>query len=337
MPVTVQRADFIGFEALRNAVQDAPVDIVQLGKGSMTGTLVHASVGTLGISSGRFSRAMRTVGALSGHRWTLGMVLNGTSSMQQIDTAPGDLVLIKPNQELFTHFPTQNFYATTLLTETELFAYLESQQPGASEAAVLRQSAAVLATPPDVAEVRINQFRTLLKEVCNEGPAMSEEAADFCRRNILDLMTSPILEAAAQRESQFHISRRRLLREIDHYLTDAGSRPIHISEICEQFNITRRTLHRTFNEIMHIAPMTFLRHKRLCDVHSALLNGDSATVIKYVAREHGFIEQGRFAADYRKLFGELPSTTLHRAIQWMRVIAWWTIIGCWLLLCQVSC
>ena len=321
MPVTVQRADFVGFEALRNAVQDSPVDIVQLGLGQMTGTLVHASVGTLGISTGRFSRAMRSLGALSGHRWALGMVLNAPASMQQINVTPGDLIILKSHQELFTHFPTQNFYAATFLTETELFDYLESQQPGASTSAVLRQSTAVLAAPPDLAEARVNQFRTLLKVICNEGPEMSEEAADFYRRNLLELVTSPLLEREEKRESKFHLSKRRLVREIDHYLTDAGSRPIHISEICEQFHITRRTLHRTFNDVYGIPPITFLRRKRLGDVHSALLNGDSATMVKHVAREHGFIELGRFAVEYRRLFGELPSTTLRRAIQWMRVFA----------------
>ena len=32
-----------------------------------------------------------------------------------------------------------------------------------------------------------------------------------------------------------------------------------------------------------------------------------------VANEWGFWHMGGFAADYRKLFGELPSTTLNRA------------------------
>jgi AraC-like DNA-binding protein len=47
-------------------------------------------------------------------------------------------------------------------------------------------------------------------------------------------------------------------------------------------------------------------------VHTALLMGGPAT-IKEIAIEHGFVELGRFAGEYRRLFGELPSQTLRRA------------------------
>ena len=59
-------------------------------------------------------------------------------------------------------------------------------------------------------------------------------------------------------------------------------------------------------------PIAFLRRKRLGDVHRALLMAGRSTSIREVAVEHGFIELGRFAREYRRHFGELPSTTLRR-------------------------
>jgi len=35
-------------------------------------------------------------------------------------------------------------------------------------------------------------------------------------------------------------------------------------------------------------------------------------MVKEIAIEHGFVELGRFAGDYRRMFGELPSETLQR-------------------------
>jgi AraC-like DNA-binding protein len=103
-----------------------------------------------------------------------------------------------------------------------------------------------------------------------------------------------------------------LVRDVDRYIDEAGSRPIHISELCEHFHVHRRRLHRAFDEVLGVPPITFLRRKRLSDVHSALLLAGPAATVKKIAIEHGFLELGRFSAAYRRMFGELPSTTLRR-------------------------
>jgi transcriptional regulator GlxA family with amidase domain len=99
-----------------------------------------------------------------------------------------------------------------------------------------------------------------------------------------------------------------LVREVDRFLVDAGNRPIHISELREKFKVHRRALHRAFSGAVGMPPITFLRRKRLGDVHAAL-------PVKEIAVEHGFLELGRFAGAYRRLFGELPSRTLQRRIR----------------------
>ena len=103
----------------------------------------------------------------------------------------------------------------------------------------------------------------------------------------------------------------RLVRNVEHYLDTAGSRPVHVSEICAQFNVSRRSLHRAFDDVLGLGPVTFLRHKRLCAVHSALRDSNPATTtIGEIAMQHGFIELGRFSHYYQSLFGEYPSETL---------------------------
>ena len=87
---------------------------------------------------------------------------------------------------------------------------------------------------------------------------------------------------------------------------------MHISEICAQFNVSRRSLHRAFDDMLGLGPVTFLRRKRLCAIHSALMANTTATAtIGEIAMQHGFIELGRFSHYYRSLFGEYPSETLH--------------------------
>jgi AraC family ethanolamine operon transcriptional activator len=64
--------------------------------------------------------------------------------------------------------------------------------------------------------------------------------------------------------------------------------------------------------VLGIGPIAFLRHHRLCSVHSRLRQGHpSTTHVTDVATEFGFLELGRFSRYYATLFGEYPSQTLH--------------------------
>ena len=124
-------------------------------------------------------------------------------------------------------------------------------------------------------------------------------------------MTGTIVHALPSDSSAHLSSASQLVGKVDDYLEAAGLRPVHISEICAHLNVTRRTLHRAFFDVLGLGPITFLRHKRLCAIHSVLRDNDPATTtVARVAIQHGFIELGRFSHYYHSLFGEYPSETL---------------------------
>ncbi len=86
-----------------------------------------------------------------------------------------------------------------------------------------------------------------------------------------------------------------LIRPVD--LTQAAATP-------------ERTLHKHFLRFVGIAPFAFLRRLRLAAAREALLSTtDSVTEI---ATKYGVGHFGRFSADYRRYFGELPSATRRR-------------------------
>jgi transcriptional regulator GlxA family with amidase domain len=54
--------------------------------------------------------------------------------------------------------------------------------------------------------------------------------------------------------------------------------------------------------------------RRLNKARAALRRADPSTAsVAQVARNHHFLELGRFAVTYRTTFGELPSATLQRS------------------------
>jgi AraC-like DNA-binding protein len=63
-----------------------------------------------------------------------------------------------------------------------------------------------------------------------------------------------------------------------------------------------------------MSPSRYIRLRRMQRVHRVLRHRSPETAtISEVARDHGFSELGRFAAEYRKQYGELPSETLRNA------------------------
>ena len=59
--------------------------------------------------------------------------------------------------------------------------------------------------------------------------------------------------------------------------------------------------------------MKYAKQIRLESAQRALLAARSGiTTVTDVAMDHGFFQLGRFSADYRRVFGELPSVTLGR-------------------------
>jgi AraC family ethanolamine operon transcriptional activator len=79
-------------------------------------------------------------------------------------------------------------------------------------------------------------------------------------------------------------------------------------------DISRRTLQYSFQEVLDLNPVKFLRVMRLNGVRRVLRAADPQNdTVGDVAARWGFWHLSRFAADYREMFGELPSDTLKKS------------------------
>ncbi|MGY3615629.1 helix-turn-helix domain-containing protein [Bradyrhizobium sp. USDA 10063] len=319
VPITaIRRLRVSDFEVLRNAVQDTSVDIMQIESGRMDGSVLHLEFDEkLGVSTGDFTRGIRSRGSLSDHRLGIGMVLHGPAVMNQVEMLPGELLVLQPGTELHTHFSAANGYMTVFMTQEELRAY-----PGAAEAVMLQRPDAVLSADPVIAAERIRTFQWLLAELsAKEAGTMSDGATEFFRRALLDLFIQPLLERVDYRKPRLRQSTARLVREVEQYLTDIKDRPVHNAELAEKFGMSLRSLQRAFYDETGLGLIAFQRRKRLHQVHTrlrigvsdlALNEAETELFIKDIAREHGFIHYPLFTSQYQELFGEKPSHTMRR-------------------------
>jgi AraC-like DNA-binding protein len=66
-----------------------------------------------------------------------------------------------------------------------------------------------------------------------------------------------------------------------------------------------------------MGPKRYLLLRRMHLARQALrAGGHSAATVTETAMRYGFWHLGRFAGEYRALFGEMPSASLHRPPTW---------------------
>lgn len=104
-----------------------------------------------------------------------------------------------------------------------------------------------------------------------------------------------------------------LVSRAQEYMREHLDEPLTIEDLCRELQVSRRTLQYGFNEVLRLNPVAYLRALRLNGARRALRGGGQGTTVQDVAARWGFWHLSHFACDYRRMFGELPSETLHRA------------------------
>jgi AraC family transcriptional regulator, ethanolamine operon transcriptional activator len=115
-------------------------------------------------------------------------------------------------------------------------------------------------------------------------------------------------ERLLQQKNHSPASRGRVLRRAVELVRAEGGETVTVERLCRETASSYSTLERAFRERFGISPKRYLTQSRLSAVRRALLRGDGRTVTE-IAHTCGFAHMGKFSADYRRQFGELPSRT----------------------------
>ncbi|MBK5437569.1 AraC family transcriptional regulator [Pseudomonas sp. TH32] len=86
---------------------------------------------------------------------------------------------------------------------------------------------------------------------------------------------------------------------------------IGVLDLCNHLRISRRTLQYSFEDVLGMTPLNYLRSVRLNMARKLLMSSPQDT-IQGAALDSGFSHLGRFSKYYQDFFGELPSETVSR-------------------------
>ncbi|WP_064807843.1 MULTISPECIES: helix-turn-helix transcriptional regulator [unclassified Rhizobium] len=94
------------------------------------------------------------------------------------------------------------------------------------------------------------------------------------------------------------------------YMQEHIAEPISLDDIAAAAKVSVRTLQQGFRQFRNTTPIAYLHEIRMIAAHRDLLDADSTQAVADIALRWGFTHLGRFAAEYKKRFGQLPSQTL---------------------------
>ena len=97
------------------------------------------------------------------------------------------------------------------------------------------------------------------------------------------------------------------------WLRRHSSEPVRLKQLADIAGVRPRTLETHFKLFLGTTPLGWVRRMRLTQARQRLLRSAGKTTVTDVAVATGFNQLGRFAAQYRKVFGELPSATVQRS------------------------
>jgi AraC family ethanolamine operon transcriptional activator len=105
----------------------------------------------------------------------------------------------------------------------------------------------------------------------------------------------------------------RIVTAADQLLRADPARPIYTDTLCAALAVSPSKLFNAYRAAYRISPHQFLKCRRLSMARQALrAAAPGHDRVKQAALAHGFFNLGRFAAEYRAMFGEMPSQTLAR-------------------------
>lgn len=284
--------------------------VVQLEPGVQQFRLRELAWGLAALQSEHWTRGIRLVLERPTSYLTYGVVLRGDARWMGNPIGPGSILRIDGPWDCSTRGAFQ-YVAFAVPRASYELATIQVAAPNGTH--VMPGTRILSSTEGPLLAARLIGMLAALDQSALD-PSAAQVAADELIGIALQL-DAPDRSGPKERLPSTNI-RRAAVRRVEDYLEAHPDAVPSIPTLCAVAGVSERTLEYAFQEYFGSTPVRYLRLRRLTRVRTRLQNADSArTRVTDVATACGFFELGRFAAEYRKLFGELPSETLAEAIR----------------------
>lgn len=312
---------FTDGDAYATAIRQADVDLMMLRPKHRSWKLSHCELGDAHLQQGESGGGLICNGLSPASGTILFVPLSNardhSANGQTLDAA--SVTVLRPNTEFHLAIRSPHDWCSI---------YLPDEIPASADGTSSQRSADQHRKQPgcqvvSVSTSAVSHLRQLIVELIDvmqrhtdrlEGAEARQHAVSQIRECASPFLRSPATMPAAV-VGRPELSREEIIRRVMIEIDARDDSPLSVSDLALAAQVSERTLRSVFQEYLGICPVRFLKVRQLHRVRQQLqrsgLHGDRS--VGSVLSSFGIWQFGRFAAEYRGVFGELPSETLSRS------------------------
>jgi AraC family transcriptional regulator, ethanolamine operon transcriptional activator len=214
------------------------------------------------------------------------------------------LIACMPGSECFAFDPGGTRFAIVSVLVPSRTAAAVGHSCGASEGSAI-------VTAPGVAALALHRFLSVAANSLGslaDGPrAMRAIVAEAEHLLVSCLDRAAVLTE----EGDSSAARSEIVRRAEEVYRSHVGDQVSIARLSSIVGVSERSLRNAFYDVYTTSPKRYLKLWQLHQVRRELRAAHAS--VTDVATLHGFFELGRFAGEYKALFGEVPSMTLQKA------------------------
>jgi AraC family ethanolamine operon transcriptional activator len=243
---------------------------------------------------------------------TLPLSMNESALFSGIQVNPSDIVCYGGNEE-FTYYTAQHNDSLTLAFDVDDFARYTDQVDFSAVSQKLNKPAFLRVAHGHDSALQAFLRASLTALLRNPSALQHKHVQDSLRESIYANVLNVI--GRGDNLSAFALPKQRyalVARAREYLFHDPDCETFTISNLCRFLGVGSRTLEYAFQDVLGMTAIAYLRALRLNYVRQEIKAGGPNTSVIDIAARWGFWHPSHFSADYKRLFGYLPSETRRR-------------------------
>ena len=306
-PVQKMSLSCFDSEQLRYAVKNSEFDLQQLNKGAFQAELFSADLGKGILDKAYYGKSMLNHGVFSSDYMLFGILFKSdkTGSVNGQDFHAQDIILCDEGAEIEYYSTDGSYWSSLQFKRSDLHALgVKTDKPGPSLYHIRNK-----------ANQNVSKQIQYLLQYLEESDAQS--GIVFNQKllyNHLLTLYARTLENDENSKTPKRTESSHLAKKIHSYIHRHADDLIQMIDLTRLTGKSERTVERIFKKHFGLTPYKYLKLHRLNLIRKSLIDQreyKEQESITQIAVRNGFTQMGYFGREYKKMFSETATETLH--------------------------